>query len=156
MISINLYEILMQIINFGILLFLVNNFLIRPVHKVLKDRAKSIQERVDICESNKQETVKVLQEQKTFLKEARLEAKSIRQGAEEAAEKERERMLVQAQVEADRLILNAKKEIQLQIARAKKELLDEAGQSAVALCSQLLKRKLTVKDQSVLLSQGAK
>ena len=156
MISINLYEIFMQMVNFSILLFLVNKFLIKPVDKVLKDRAKSIQSRVDECESNKLESEKLLQDQKDCLKEARLEAKTIRKNAEDASKKEQDKLMYKAQQDANVLLENAKKDISLQITRAKKELLDDAGKSAVALCSQLLKKEFTEKDQKNLMAQTSK
>lgn len=156
MISINLYEIFFQMLNFCILLFFVNKLLIIPVHKVLKDRSESIKGKIDEAVSMKTDAQKLLSEQEEVLKSARLEAKQIRQRAEDSASEERKRVICVAQDDAGRLIDNAKKDITLQITRAKKVLLDEVGQSAVALSSQLLKRNLNSKDQSSIIEQGVK
>eukprot|EP01047_Picozoa_sp_COSAG01_P014576 COSAG01_NODE_713_length_14097_cov_15.136448_7_plen_160_part_00 len=156
MISINLYEIFLQMLNFGILLFLVNKFLIRPVHKVLLERSEAIKGKLDHASSMKEDAEKLLTEQQDSLKTARVEAKEIRQRAEDAASDDRKRVMNQAQDDASRLMDNAKKEISLQVVRAKKVLLDEVGQSAVALSSQLLKRNLNAEDQASIIAQGVK
>lgn len=154
MISINLYEIFFQMLNFGVLLFFVNKLLIKPVHKVLTERAEKIQGQIQDSQDMKKEAEQLLGQQKQALQEARVEAKEIRERSELSAEEEKQRLVDQAKQEAQRLLVQAKKDIDSQVIAAKKSLLDEIGNSAISLSSQLLKRNLDAKDQKAIISQG--
>ncbi|MEK9658023.1 MAG: F0F1 ATP synthase subunit B [bacterium] len=154
MISINIYEILMQMFNFGVLLFFVNKLLAKPVSRVLQERSDRIRTLLDSTEAKKKEAGLLLEQQEKVLHTARIEAKDIRRRAEEAASVDEARLIKRAKEDADRLITNAKKEIDLQVIRAKKDLLDEAGRSALALSSQLLKRHVNERDQRIIMSEG--
>ena len=88
MISINPYEIILQIINFGILYFLLRRFLAKPLSSLLSNRANMIKHNIESAELNKRKADELLNEQKEVLKSAQLEAQAIRQKAEDAAENE--------------------------------------------------------------------
>ena len=53
MISINPYEIILQIINFGILYFLLRRFLAKPLSSLLSNRANMIKHNIESAELNK-------------------------------------------------------------------------------------------------------
>ncbi|RAP33118.1 ATP synthase F0 subunit B, partial [Candidatus Marinamargulisbacteria bacterium SCGC AAA071-K20] len=104
MISINIYEILMQTLNFGLLLWLLNKFLIKPLQKYLDERSDSIKGNIDSAKSSNDEAAALVTQQKGLLKEARVEAKDIREKTEFAAKKEHEEMISKTKEESKRLI----------------------------------------------------
>jgi F-type H+-transporting ATPase subunit b len=152
-ISINIYEIAMQMINFLILLVLMNKFMIKPLSGFLEARAASIKEDIQKAESSRVDAEKVLLDQKETFKTAREEAKQIRIQAEEAGRIEKDQVLAVAKADAERLLKQAKKEIEQDIAKAKKDLLSETGNLAVELSKQILKRDINVKDREALVSE---
>jgi F-type H+-transporting ATPase subunit b len=152
-ISINIYEIAMQMVNFMILLFLLNKFAIKPLSQFLESRAATIKEDIETAESNKVDSEKLLEEQKELFQKAREEAKEIRLNAEESSKVEREQIITEAKAEAKRILDDARKQIDQSIAGAKKDLLSETGELAVMLSKQILKREVNAKDQEALVSE---
>ena len=94
MISINLYEIAFQIINFLILLYLLNRFLTKPLSQFLTNRSESIKQNIEAAESSRTDAEKILKEQKELLKQAHQESQEIRKKAEESSKKELKKQLV--------------------------------------------------------------
>ena len=154
MISLNVYEIIMQIVNFLILLFLMNKFLIKPLSQFLEKRAKSIEDNINKAEAAKVDAEKLLQEQKETLKEARVEAKEIRKKTEDASKREHDLILSDAKKEAEMVMTQAKKEIDLTMTKAKKDLLSEIGDLVVMLSESILKRKIERKDREEIVSDS--
>jgi len=153
-ISINPYEILMQIVNFSILLWLLSRFLIKPLQKYLNERSSEIKSNIDNAKESKEKADALLAEQKELLKTARVEAKEIREKTEDASKKEQEEMLERTKEESARLIAQAKKEIELDIAKAKKDLLSEAGDLVVELSQKVLSKKLDDSDKQELVESN--
>jgi len=152
-ISINIYEIAMQMVNFMVLLFLLNKFAIKPLSQFLETRAASIKEDIETAESNKVDSEKLLEEQKELFQKAREEAKEIRLNVEQSSKVEREQIITEAKAEAKRILDDANKQISQSIAGAKKELLAETGELAIMLSKQILKREIKAKDKDALVSE---
>ena len=93
MISINPYEIILQIINFGILYWLLKKFLAKPMAKFLSDRSNLIKHNIETSELNKKKSEELLAQQKETLKSAQVEAQTIRKKAEDAAQKNYRQLL---------------------------------------------------------------
>lgn len=147
MISINLYEIVMQIVNFLILLWVVSKYLLKPMTEMLDQRTKQISKDNDDAESNRRESEELISQQKQILNEARVEAKTIRKQAEDASLKERERVLSQVKQESEQLFSQTKKEIELNLVRVKKELITETSELAIMLSKKILKREVGSADR---------
>ena len=140
----------MQTFNFGLLLWLLNRFLIKPLQKYLDERSDSIKGNIEGANSRKEEAASLLNEQKELLKDARVEAKSIREKTEVAAKKEHEAMISKTKEESERLITQAKKEIDLDVAKAKKEMISQAGVLVVELSEKVLTKKLQESEKKEL------
>lgn len=156
MISIVLHEIVMQMVNFLILLYFVNKLIVKPLSAFIDKRAQSIKNDIDQAKENKQDAAALVEQQKEFLKEARSEAKIIRKKSEETVKIEREQLLSAAKKESAQLLVNAKKEIELAVAKAKKELVSEVGQLSVDLAESILKRKIDHRDKESIIADGLK
>ncbi len=156
MISINIYEIIMQMVNFLILLYLLNRFLIKPLSEFIEKRSSDIKTDIQDAKNNKEQSEKLLEEQRSVLNDARQEAKSIREKAEENSQKEKEMIIAGAKKESDHLINQAKKDIELVVDKAKKDLVNEVGEISVTLAESVLKRTIDHKDKETLISDGLK
>ena len=154
MISINIYEIVMQMVNFVILVWLINRFLVKPVGEFLNNRAQGIKDDIEQASKNKTETESLVSEQKELLKNARLEAQQIRQKTEEAVQKEREQLISAAKEESANIVGQAKKEIQSDVSKAKKDLLNQIGDLTVLLSERILKRTLSDSDKQRLVAEN--
>lgn len=154
MISINIYEIVMQMVNFLILLFLVNRYLVKPVGKFLEERSNTIKNDLDRAENNKEESNRLLAEQKEVLKNARVEAKDIRDAAEEISKRERAVAVNEAKNDAKRIVDQARKDIEQNVMKVKQTLLSETGEIAVLLTENILKREINSADKQALVSES--
>lgn len=154
MISINLYEIAMQALNFGLLLWLMNKFLIKPLSSYLQERSSKIENDVNQAQDSKEKAEVLMREQKELLKQARLEARDIREKTEVASKKEHDDIIAKTKEEAKQLIQQAKKEIGLDVVRAKKELLSHTGDMVVTLSERVLTKKLGDQEKRDLVDQS--
>lgn len=143
MISINIYEIIMQIGNFLILLFLLKKFLFGPLLSFLDKREQGIQSSIDQAAANKQKTSELLDEQEALLKKTREEARDLRQTAQDAAKKEREQLMAQAKEDAAKLAESAKQELANDVERVKKELVQFAGDLSINITKNVVKADLS-------------
>ena len=131
MISISPYEIILQIVNFGILYYLLKKFLSEPLSNLLTKRASMIKHNIESAELNKRKADELVAEKNDALKSAQLEAQSIRKKAEQSAEKELEQIIENGKKSAEQLVEQAKKDIEIQTNTAKKELLENVSDMTV-------------------------
>jgi len=75
--EINIWQVLFQVINFGVILFVLNKILYKPVLKLLDDRAKKINEGQAMAEKNLKEAAELDKVRKTELAKVRKEASAI-------------------------------------------------------------------------------
>ncbi|MBM3127682.1 MAG: F0F1 ATP synthase subunit B [Chloroflexi bacterium] len=127
--GINTTWLIAQIVNFGLLLFILSRLAYKPVLTALNTRKQKIQESLDYAESVKKQAA---EQQKDFdlkLEEARRSAQAAAAVAAQAGEKEREVILAQAREDARKLIDQAKEQIEYE----RKQMLAELRQEVVQL-----------------------
>ncbi|MFC1753702.1 F0F1 ATP synthase subunit B [Thermoproteota archaeon] len=142
MISINIYEIIFQMINFFVLLWLMYKVLFFPLKAFLTKRENSIKNDLDQAQASRTKSEKLIEEQRQLLQEARLEGRDIRKKAEDTALTEREQTLAYTKAETERLIENAKKEAHLEFKKAKDELVINISNLTLALTEKVLDKQL--------------
>lgn len=143
--GLNIPGLIVQFINFGILIFILSRFVLPPVRRMLDERAKRIQESLDAAErmrTQAQETERMLEEQRA---EGRRQAQEIIGQAQEIARRIEADARTQAQVEAESLIARARTEIQLErdsaLAELRREFADVTVQAAEKVINQSLDRQ---------------
>jgi F-type H+-transporting ATPase subunit b len=150
-ISINIYEIIMQIVNFFLLLWVLKLLVYKPLLTFLEKRQATIENNLAEAEKNKKEAEEILQEQKALLRQARLEAKNIRQKVEETSQKEREATRTKSNEEAALILVNAKKEISTLVLEAKADLLKKIGATSVFLAEKIMQKNLKEQDSKAII-----
>lgn len=147
MISISPYEIILQIVNFGILYYLLKKFLSEPLSNLLTKRASMIKHNIESAELNKRKADELVAEKNEALKSAQLEAQSIRKKAEQSAEKELEQIIENGKRSAEQLVEQAKKDIEIQTNTAKKELLENVSDMTVKVVEKFVVTKISDEDK---------
>ena len=147
MISINPYEIILQIINFGILYWLLKKFLAKPMAKFLSDRSNLIKHNIETSELNKKKSEELLVQQKETLKSAQVEAQTIRKKAEDSAQKELSTIVEEGKESAKKLIEQAKQDIEVQTNSAKTTLLKDVGELAVKVIKKFVSTEVSESDK---------
>jgi F-type H+-transporting ATPase subunit b len=112
--GINPYLLIAQIINFGLLAFLLSRLLYRPVLNALQNRTTRIQESIENAEQVKQQLARAQQDYDAQLGRARQEAGQIIAQANERAQVQAREVLANAQAEAARIKAEAQQQAQLE------------------------------------------
>ncbi len=145
--------ILIQAINFLILIFLLSKFLFKPLTKFLADRSAGIAQSLAEAKAAHEAAAKAQEEYQARIRETQREIAAIREQGQREAEAERQRLLKASRDEAERLVGHAKAEIEAETKRAKAALREEAAGIALAAAERLLGRSVTGDDQRRLAEQ---
>lgn len=92
--------IIIQIVNFFILLFFLNIFLFKPLKQAIKDREDKVRNTLDEAESINAEAEKLKEQYGQKLSQAKKEAQDIIQSAQDSAEKTKNEIIDDAKKEA--------------------------------------------------------
>ncbi|MFH2085623.1 MAG: F0F1 ATP synthase subunit B [bacterium] len=114
--EINIWQVLFQVVNFGVILFVLNKVLYKPIMKLLDDRAKKINEGMALADKTQKEAAETENSKKAEIAKARKEAAAIIREAEIEAKKASDQVIentkVKAKAEAERIIKNAEGELE--------------------------------------------
>jgi F-type H+-transporting ATPase subunit b len=136
------FRLVWQIINFLILLFILQRLLFRPILRLMDQRATKIRESIDEAQRMQKLADEIRAMNEKIQEDAKRQANEIIEGARrmseqyEAAEKER------ARKEADLLIDRAREEIKLETDRAIAEVRKEAVDLAIGAAGHLIGESL--------------
>lgn len=145
--------VLIQAINFLILIFLLSKFLFKPLAKFLADRSAGIEKSLAEAKAAHESAAKAQAEYQVQMREAQREIAAVREQGQREVEAERQRLLQASRAEADRLVGQAKAEIEAETKRAKAGLREEAAGIALAAAERLLGRTISGDDQKRLADQ---
>lgn len=151
--KINLFQIIFQIINFTVLLFLLRKYLYRPVLKILEQRAKKIHDGLEAAEKSIEEREKVEKEKKKILVEAEKNASQILEGARMRAKKLEKQMLEKAEKELESKQKRAERYVNTRLQDLEEDLKKRFTTSVVETSESLLKDTLGPKEQRVIIKR---
>ncbi len=144
--EINLYQILFQIFNFGVVLYLLNRVLYKPVMKMLDDRAKKINEGMSQAEKNLKAGEEIEKTKKAEIAKARKEATAIIAAAEADARKKADDILKKAHAKAKEEVASMTKAAQKELENEQAKLHKEAAKLAGAMAKKALEGALSAKE----------
>lgn len=150
-ISVNLWQILISLINLFLLFLILKKFLFKPVKKVLEKRQQELDEQYEAADraNIRAEENRVAWEEK--LSTANEKADAILQSATENAKYRGDQMIAAAEAHADGIIRAAQTEAELERQKAadgiKREIVEVSG----ALTEKLLEREINAQDHRNLI-----
>jgi len=147
------FTIVMQWINFGILLFLLYQVLYRPILSFLDKRSKTIATHIEEALNNKEESIELKAVYENKISDIQTEADKIFQEARKTAEKEKARIIESAQTESKNIVHAAKEEINREATKAKKELKDCVCSMVVSCASKVLEREVAEGDHKKFIEE---
>ncbi len=110
--GINPYLLVAQLINFGLVVFLLSRLLYRPVLNALQARTQRIQESIENAEQVKQQLARAQQDYEARMAEARQQAAQIVAQAQERAQVQARELVANAQADAERIKAEAHQQAQ--------------------------------------------
>lgn len=139
-------SLIIQMVNFAILLLVLWKLLYRPLVAKLEERTQAIRKSLDEAQAARAEAQREREEHAAKVQAAYAEAQAIRAAALKEAGEEQRRLVEAARGEAGRLVAAAKAEMEQDVRRARQELRQEVGDLAVAVAERLIKKSLRDED----------
>lgn len=139
-------SLIVQAINFLILLFVLQRLLYKPFLAKMGERTAAIQKSLDEAQAARAEATRQQEENETRLRAAHSEAAAIRAQAMKEAAEEQKRLVEAARAESQRLVESAKAQMDADVRRAREELRREVADLATAVAEKLVRRSLRDED----------
>ena len=150
-ISVNIWQIVVSLLNLVILFLIVKRFLYKPVTKMLKDRQELIDEQKREAAENLSQAEKTKAELEERLNNAEIQAEEILSSATADAEKRREKIALEAQEQAQAIVRQAKVEAELERKRVEGEVRTQIIDVSFALGEKLIEREIKEEDHHALI-----
>lgn len=150
-ISVNLWQILISLINLFLLFLIIKKFLFKPVKNMLAQRQKELDEQYEAAENAELQANENRRVWEEKLSEADAQADTILQSATENAKYRGDKMIAEAKERADGIIRVAQTEAELERQKAtdgiKREIVEVSG----TLTEKMLEREINTEDHRALI-----
>ncbi len=133
--------IIAQAINFTVVFVVLYIFALKPLNKLMAERAEKIKKGIDDAKSNAAVLEKTKKEYEEALARARAEANKIWEVGKKETEAKKVSMLQDAKVEVDEMIENGKKSLQSE----KTKMIEEAKKEIISLAMKATEKLLSTK-----------
>jgi len=147
-------SLIVQAINFLLLLFILKRLLYKPFLAKMNERTQAIQKSLDEAQAARAEATRQQEENETRLRAAHAEAAAIRVQALKEAAEEQKRLVEAARAESQRLVESAKAQMDADVRRAREELRREVADLATAVAEKLVRRSLRDEDHRRIVAEA--
>ncbi len=150
-ISVNIWQIVISLLNLLLLFLILKRFLYKPVKKVLKQRREAVEEDFRAGEEAKASAIADKEAYERKLAGAKGEADAILQEARESAARRGEDIVEKARGEAEGILSRAKDEADLERRKAEEGIRQEMVGVSTALAEKILGREVREEDNRGLI-----
>ncbi|MCA1570749.1 MAG: F0F1 ATP synthase subunit B [Chloroflexi bacterium] len=140
--SVDVWKLAFQVINFLILLFLLNRFLFKPILARLDDRSAKITKGLEDAETAARDRELARAEREAAVAEARKEANEMIARANKIAEDTRNEILTSARTDAEKVSTRAREEIVAEKDKAMAEIRGQVANLALEAAGKLVRREM--------------
>ncbi len=141
------YTIVIQCVNFGVLLWLLKKFLFRPVMELLQKRSEDVKKLKDDAEKDRNEARRRMTEAESRKSEARIESLDMIAASHQEGFRQKEEIIERAKLEGEGIIRSARSEMEREVENAKEGLRKSTVDISVRIAEKLVKRSLEGEDQ---------
>jgi F-type H+-transporting ATPase subunit b len=147
-------SLLIQLVNFLLLLLVLYRFLYKPLMAALAGRTAAIQQQLAEAQAAREDAQQQLAEFEERIRAARAEAQAERERVTREATELRERLTAEARQEGTRLVAVAQAEIVQTTRQARAELRAEVGALATEVAEHLIRKSLRDEDHQRLVREA--
>lgn len=140
-------KLIAQVVNFGIVLFILWKFAYRPVLKVLEERRQRVSEAMINAEKAREELARTQAQRQQVLADTNAQANKIIQEARAEAARVREEETQKAIREAEQIVAKARDAAAIESERTRAEVKREMGRLVIATTSKVTGKVLTPEDE---------
>ena len=150
-ISVNLWHILVSLLNLVILFFLFKKFLFKPVKKMVADREAAVNSKYEAAKEAEAKAKENEEKWNETLKEAGIKADGIIKNATDIAKSRAEGIIRDADIKADGIVEAAKKEAELERLKATDGIKREIVDISAAIAEKMLEREVNTEDHRAMI-----
>lgn len=154
--GVNLKLFIAQLINFGILLFVLWKFAFTPVSKKLSERADKIEKSLNDADRIAKEKQEFQAWREQEMSKARAEASAIVTAAQTEAGKAKQQVLSETKQQQEKLVSEAKQQIENEKTRQLSEAKSELANMITTASEKILRKKLDSKADQELIKESLK
>jgi F-type H+-transporting ATPase subunit b len=147
-------SLIVQAINFVILLFVLQRLLYKPLLAKMQERTSTIQTALDEAKAARAEAARQQEENETRLRAAYAEAAAVREQALREAAEESRKHVESAQAQARKMVEDTKAQLDAEVRRARDELRREVSDLSIAVAEKLVRRSLRDDDHRRIVSEA--
>lgn len=140
MININWSTLLLQIVNFAIMVFILSRVFFKPVVRILDERAEQVTRALDEAEEREQKAQEAQAQYEQTLAEAQEQVLVMQQQAQEDLLQTKQQVLSEAREQVQRMRETAEQDLQEARQEAIAEHRRELGYLAIELCGRLMRQ----------------
>ena len=133
--------IVLQVINFLLLVYLLNRFLIKPVMAVIHSRKEYVEKKYKQVEKLEQSRQEGLSKYQTEISMARDQANKKREELKKVARKKEKPIIEKARAEGEKIIEKIQVELSLETEKVREELQHQVNDIALIVTEKILGRK---------------
>ncbi len=150
-ISVNIWQTLVSLLNLLLLFLLFKRFLFKPVNNMLEKRQNEIDERYADADEAKRiaENDRQLWDEK--IGSVKLETEAMIKNAQDSAKRQSETILSKAKEQAEGIIHQAENTAQLEMKKAEDGIKREIVEVSTALANKILEREINASDHRSLI-----
>lgn len=141
-ISVNIWQIVISLINLLIMFLILKKFLFKPVKKMMDERRKQVDKIYDDAQKDKEAASDLKNQYEEHMSNARAEADAIVRRATETANARGESIIAEATGTAAHLKQKAEEEIALEKRRMLNEVRGEISELAVDIASKVVEKEI--------------
>jgi F-type H+-transporting ATPase subunit b len=147
-------SLIVQMINFLLLLFILWRLLYKPFVAKMEERSQAIKKSLEEAQAARAEAHAQREEHAAKIQAAYAEAQSIRATALQEASEEQRRLVEAARGEAARLVESARAEMAQDVRRARQDLQKEVADLSIAVAEKLIRRSLDDADHRRIVQEA--
>jgi F-type H+-transporting ATPase subunit b len=147
-------SLIVQMVNFLILLVILQRLLYKPLLAKMEERTAAIKTSLEQAKTAQAQAARQQEENEARLRAAHAEAASIRQQAVREAAEEARKHIETAQAQARKLVDDTKAQLDGEIRRARDELRREVSDLAIATAEKLVRRTLRDDDHKRIVAEA--
>lgn len=145
-----------QIVNFLILLFILNRILFKPLLKVLEERKQTIAKSLQEAEQISKELARATQKSQGLIEGASTQADKIVEEAKKAAEKIKEEQIQATKVEAENIFRKNRDNIELEKEKMRASLRSELQEVLVLAVEKVVGKTLSKEERETITKSSVK
>ena len=150
-ISVNLWQLLVSLVNLVLLFLIVKKFLYKPVKNMLETRQSNIEGQYAAADEAKKQALANRDAYEQKLAEAKNEADSIIQSAVSIAKAREKEIVASARTDAESIVRQAEEHAALEIRKAEGVIREEIVDVSTRLTEKLLEREIKSEDHTKLI-----